>query len=178
MTGNDSNHDTATQYDAISSAYTRLYPPNEAQRSPFLPALFEEAQLRSAVISSTGSLEGKHVLDLAGGSGYYSFRLLTWGASSVTSVDISRAQVTAGQAEAKRRGLSQSRLRFIVGDASSDDFNTAMEGEASARQFDVVFAAWLLNYAASAADLCRIFANIAAQLKPGGFLLVLLRLRY
>ena len=105
------------------------------------------------------------VLDLAGGSGYYSFRLLSWGAAHVTSMDISGAMVEAGRAEALRGGVGEERLRFVVGDASAE---TALDALGTGR-YDIIHAAWLLNYAKSAAELERMFANIAQRLKPGGW---------
>ncbi|KAJ7254525.1 hypothetical protein C8J57DRAFT_1347150 [Mycena rebaudengoi] len=63
----------------------------------------------------------------------------------------------------------QDMVSYHVGDCAAPDmFRAASELAAHRGTYDVVFAAWLLNYAPSAAALEAMFANIAAALRPGG----------
>jgi ubiquinone/menaquinone biosynthesis C-methylase UbiE len=155
--------ESSTQYDEIADAYSKLYPPDLAI-SPFLHARLEEAQWKHLFLdrSSPLSFQGKKVLDLAGGSGYYSFRWLAWGAASVTSCDISEGMVLKGRKAASAQGLLESKITFSVADATAEGL------QVSDGPFDVVTAAWLLNYAGDFGTLERLWTNIGRQLKPGG----------
>jgi SAM-dependent methyltransferase len=153
--------DSSVQYDNIADAYSKLYPP-DLTPSPFLPARLEEDQFKHVFSSPDLTLGGKRVLDLAGGNGYYSSRWLAWGAASVTSCDISDSMVSKGRAVASQRGITPSQLHFVVGDAT--DPHLAVPGA----PFDVVTAAWLLNYAGDFATLERMWTNIGRHLAPGG----------
>lgn len=151
-----------TQYDTVADAYSKLYPPGLVV-SPFLPARLEEEQLKRVILSHDVSLAGKRVLDLAGGNGYYSFRWLAWGAASVTSCDISSAMVARGRTAAQKQGLAESQMRFVVGDATAADLHVP-----GGERFELVTAAWLLNYAPDFDTLERMWTNVGRQLAPGG----------
>ncbi|KAH8812470.1 S-adenosyl-L-methionine-dependent methyltransferase [Xylogone sp. PMI_703] len=99
-------------------------------------------------------IKNARVLELACGSGFYTYNFLAWGASSVLGVDISSVMID----EARRQGKAVS---FIQADCS---IPKAYDGG----PFDVVFAAWLLNYAPDRAGLVNMFRNIAMNLKDGG----------
>lgn len=157
-----------SQYDAIGSRYTHVF--------KALPtSAVETANLRAAVAPH---VSGARALDLGCGTGYYSRKLLEWGAAAVVGVDVSPEMVAAansqqqpapgGDGDGDGEG-DKERLRFIVGDAVSlgrislpDD--NKEEGKHGA--FDLATGAWLLNYARSAAELTQMFATIAANLRP------------
>ena len=99
-------------------------------------------------------IEKARILELACGSGFYTYSFLAWGASSVLGVDISSVMID----EARRVGKEVS---FIQADCSIPQ---AYNGG----PFDLVFGAWLLNYAPDRAALVNMFRNIAMNLKDGG----------
>ena len=106
-----------------------------------------------------GDLSGRSVLDLACGEGFYTRLFKTRGASRVLGVDLSGKMIDLARASEAEEPLG---VDYAVGDAV-----TFRAGEA----FDVVTAAYLLNYADTEnrlADMCR---AIAAALKPGGLFL-------
>lgn len=98
------------------------------------------------------------VLDLACGSGFYSRAFLDWGARSVVGVDISAAMLEEARAMSPADG---DRITFIEADCSTP---TAFPGG----PFDIVFGAWLLNYAPTRAAMADYYRNIALNLMPGG----------
>lgn len=180
----------STQYDEIGLAYESLkrLPAALLERNnfrdvvtPFLLSVRRrDDRAGSDAGASTSADEGAMVLDLACGTGYYSRLLLSWGAARVVGVDISSAMVAAAREAARAEGLASSdegRLTFVVGDvskplslspSSSDPDAAGRGGDGGEGKFDIVVGAWLLNYAASGAEMARMFANIAAHLKPGG----------
>lgn len=103
-----------------------------------------------------GDVAGKAVLDVACGEGFYTRLLKQRAAERVVGVDLS-----AGMVELARKQEAEHRLgiTYQVGDARS----LAFEGE-----FDLVVAAYLLNYARDRAELAAMCAGIARCLKPGG----------
>ncbi|KAH7370731.1 S-adenosyl-L-methionine-dependent methyltransferase [Rhexocercosporidium sp. MPI-PUGE-AT-0058] len=103
-------------------------------------------------------IKGARVLELACGSGFYTYSFLEWGATSVLGVDISSVMINSAQhtENAKDKNVS-----FIQADCS---IPTSYPGS----PFDVVFGAWLLNYAPDRAGLVNMFRNISLNLKPGG----------
>lgn len=107
------------EYDGISLGYAKLYP-NDGSPSSRPQGLLEEVQLKDCPPPPSVDIRGKKVLDLAGGSGFCSFRFLDWGAASVTSVDISPGQVGPGRLEAIRRDLPASKIQYFVADAAAE----------------------------------------------------------
>ena len=121
-------------------------------------------------------IRGARVLDLACGSGGFTYDLLAWGAASVVGVDVSPVMIEAAKekgaklAAQSRNGLKEkiaNSLTFVVGDARDGQM---YEGG----PFDVVFAAWLLNYAPTRADMQAMFATIAANLRPDGHMFAII----
>ncbi|OQU98559.1 Methyltransferase domain-containing protein [Cladophialophora immunda] len=167
----------ATQYDQIGQSYESM------KQIP--GAALERSNLRDAIVPYLTLPDGRAaaVLDLACGTGYYSRLLLDWAPSlrRVVGVDISATMVGAAErSAASLDAFQQGRLRFAVGDATEPlprtVFSGAEEGEEEEEEedgsdsglFDVVLGAWLLNYAASTPAMARMFANVAAALRPGG----------
>jgi SAM-dependent methyltransferase len=103
-------------------------------------------------------------IDFACGTGYWTEKLLTWGMSFVTGVDISTPMINI----AKGRLSEQTRLertRLIVGDGSKLE-SYAPDG--TWNYFNLAFGGWFLNYAPTKADLESMFRNVARNLQPDG----------
>ena len=131
------------QYDTIQGPYDYI-------RGASI-AFIERENVREKVAPF---IEKARILELACGSGFYTYSFLDWGASSVLGVDISSVMID----EARRLGKEVS---FIQADCS---IPKAYDGG----PFDLVFGAWLLNYAPDRAGLVNMFRNIAMNLKDGG----------
>jgi SAM-dependent methyltransferase len=134
-----------TDYDAIAADYKR------AKQQPW--RYYVE---RYTLLRLVGDLAGRSVLDLACGEGYYTRELRQRGAGRVVGVDSSEGMIGLARAEEERRPLG---IEYRVQDAR------ALDG---AERFDLVVAAYLLNYAPSAAGLREMCAAIARTLRPGG----------
>jgi toxoflavin synthase len=106
-----------------------------------------------------GDLQGKSLIDLACGEGYYTREWRTRGASPVLGVDLSAGMIELATGEEERTPLG---IEYRVGDARL---------LAVPQQYDVVFAAYLLNYARTAEDLIAMCRAVARCLKPGGLFL-------
>lgn len=102
-----------------------------------------------------GDVAGKAVLDLACGEGYYTRQLRERGAARVVGVDISPAMIALAGAEEVRRPLG---IEYRIEDAARYE---------PAEPFDVVVAAYLLNYARSTDELLALCRAVARALKPG-----------
>lgn len=102
-----------------------------------------------------GSIEGAEVLDLACGAGLISRLLVAHGARRVVGVDVSPAMIE----QARALTPPDAPIEYRVSDAGAVD---------AAARFDVVTGAFLLNYAASRAELARLCATIARSLRRGG----------
>lgn len=102
----------------------------------------------------TPFIKGARVLELACGTGFYTFSFLEWGASSVLGVDISSSMLNQARTFGKD-------VSFIQADCSVPK---AYDGG----PFDVVFGAWLLNYAPYREGLVNMFRNVTLNLKDGG----------
>lgn len=103
-----------------------------------------------------GDLAGKSVLDLACGEGFYTRFLKRNGAARAVGVDLSRAMIDLALEEERRQPLG---IEYLQQDAASLDLGA---------DFDLVVAAYLLNYArdyAALLDMCRAAAR---HLLPGG----------
>ncbi|KAI4188348.1 MAG: hypothetical protein LQ346_005325 [Caloplaca aetnensis] len=136
----------STQYNTIRAPY------DEWRKSSI--ALIERDNVCSAV---SPFITGARVLDLACGSGFYTRHFIEWGAKSVVGVDISSAML-----EQASRGTSDaSKVKFIEQDCSKAQL---IDGG----DFDLVFGAWLLNYAETREQLVEMFRLIAMNLRDGG----------
>lgn len=102
-----------------------------------------------------GDVTGKAVLDVACGEGFYTRMIRQRGAAKVTGVDLS-----AGMVELARKQETQHQLgiEYLIGDART----LAIPAE-----YDLVIAAYLLNYARDRAELQAMCNGIARCLKPG-----------
>ncbi|HEX5106491.1 MAG TPA: class I SAM-dependent methyltransferase [Pirellulaceae bacterium] len=134
-----------TNYDQIAEQYKR------SKLQPWRTHIE-----RYTLLALAGDVSGQAVIDLACGEGYYTRELRRLGAARVVGVDLSREMIALAQAEEAREPLG---IEYRVGDARDVD----LPG-----QFDLVFAAYLLNYAHTAAELAQMCRAVARSLKPGG----------
>ena len=139
----------------MSTQYDHIQGPYDACRACSI-ALIERENVESTVAPY---VQNSRVLELACGSGFYTYHFLKWGASSVTGVDISPVMIE----EAKRLAPADATgtVHFRLADCSK-----AISYEGG--PFDLVFGAWLLNYAPDRDGLVEMFRNIAVNLKDGG----------
>jgi SAM-dependent methyltransferase len=133
------------QYDTIQGPYDYI-------RTASI-AFIERENVQEAI---TPFISNARVLELACGTGFYTYSFLEWGASFVLGVDISSAMLNENRRIGERKEVS-----FIQADCS---IPKAYDGG----PFDIVFGAWLLNYAPDRAGLVNMFRNIALNLKDGG----------
>jgi len=103
-----------------------------------------------------GEVVGLSVLDLACGEGFYTRVFKERGASRVVGVDISTKMINLAVLAEEGEPLG---IEYLVGDARSVHF---------ASTFDLVAAAYLLNYARSEQELLSMAKTIHQSLKPGG----------
>jgi SAM-dependent methyltransferase len=134
----------ATDYDLIAAEYKR------AKQQPW--RMHVEYHTLYGLL---GDLAGKSVLDVAGGEGFYTRFLRRNGAARVVGVDLSRAMIDLAIEEERRDPLG---VEYLQHDAMS---------LALADRFDLVVAAYLLNYAADYGALLRMCQAIARHLAPG-----------
>jgi len=132
-------------YDSIAAQYEQ-YAETAAKRP------IEER----TTLNLAGNPRGLTVLDLACGEGFFSRELLARGAAKVIGVDLSEAMIRLAKEKSKQTGNA---LQFIV----SDVCDMEPLGE-----FDLVFAAWLFNYAESPEQLAKMARTVAQNLKPSG----------
>jgi toxoflavin synthase len=133
-----------TNYDEIAEEYQR------AKQQPWRLHLEH-----FTLFKLLGDLQGKSVLDLACGEGFYSRFLKRRGAARVVGVDISE-----GMIELARREEAKTTLGI---DYRVHDVRTLALDET----FDVVVAAYLLNYAQTGEELLTMCTAITRHLKPG-----------
>ena len=134
-----------TNYDPIAEQYQR------SKQQPWRTHI-ESFTLMALV----GDLSGLSALDMACGEGFYTRLLRNQGAARVSGVDLSDGMIElARQQEAAHRlGID-----YLVGDARNHNLPA---------EFDLVVAAYLLNYARDREELSAMCAGIARCLKPGG----------
>jgi SAM-dependent methyltransferase len=152
------SHFSTTQYDSFSAAYDSV----------------NDLPITRAIVPNVERLvgpyiQGARVLELACGTGFMTRHLLDWGAGSIVGVDVSQAMINGAQSELQHRhSQHDGKYRFMLADCSSpftvaDEAGTSQEGK-----FDLVFAAWLLNYAPDVPTMTEMFKNISKHLAPGG----------
>ena len=142
----------STQYDTIQAPYDEIRKTSNA--------LIERANIHDIITPLLSSKEAR-VLDLACGSGFYSYHFLNWGASKVVGVDVSAAMIEKARAATSQVSSDGTRVDFQMADCSKP---VRYEGG----PFDVVFGAWLLNYASSGKGMVDMFRNAALNLEEGG----------
>jgi SAM-dependent methyltransferase len=135
----------ATDYDRIAHEYKR------AKQQPWRMHLEYHT-----LFALAGELAGRSVLDLACGEGFHTRFIRRNGAAEVLGVDLSQGMVDLALEEERREPLG---IRYLQGDAADLDLG---------RTFDLVMAAYLLNYASDEAQLGRMARAIARHLPPGG----------
>ncbi|KAK4188593.1 methyltransferase type 11 [Podospora australis] len=158
-TDNGNVNGEENQYDKIADGYQTFRKVNPA-------TLIEESTLRGAITPFIKPGVTR-VLDLACGTGFWSRKVLEWGAESVVGVDLSAEMVSI----ARKSTSSDQNIVYRTGDAKTlglvDLFGepapAAEEGE-----FDVVLAVWLLNYAATKEEQRQMFRTVSSNLKKGG----------
>ncbi|WP_067480531.1 class I SAM-dependent methyltransferase [Nocardia amamiensis] len=107
------------------------------------------------LLAVLGDVTGRHGLDLACGTGFYTRLLSRCGADHVVGVDASPAMIES----ARTMTAPDERIEYRVHDvATLPDIGT----------FDIVTAGFLLNYAQTRRQLGDMCADIAARLRPGG----------
>ncbi len=115
---------------------------------------------RFTLFKLLGDLKGKTVLDLACGEGFYSRLIKRCGAARVVGVDISQGMIDLAQHEEDSNPLG---IDYLVQDIKQLELHET---------FDVVVAAYLLNYAQTYNQLLKICSVIARHLKDGCRLLL------
>jgi ubiquinone/menaquinone biosynthesis C-methylase UbiE len=134
-----------TDYDPIAEQYQR------SKQQPW--RTYIESFTLMALI---GDPTGRAVLDVACGEGYYTRRLRLQGAAKVVGVDLSEGMIALARKQEAKYGLG---IDYMVGDARSLSLPA---------EFDLVVAAYLLNYAPNREELRAMCSGIARCLKPGG----------
>ena len=106
-----------------------------------------------------GDVRRLSVLDLACGEGFYTRQLAESGAARLVGIDSSKAMVELAREAHGSRGNGDMSITYRVADVRDLDL-----GE----QFDLVTAAYLLNYAIDASDLLGMCESVVRHLRPGG----------
>jgi len=134
-----------TDYDPIAEQYKR------SKQQPWRTHI-EAFTLMDLI----GDPTGQAVLDVACGEGFYTRMVRQRGAATVTGVDLSDGMIDLArkQEEQHRQGID-----YHVGDARQLPFE---------EKYDLVVAAYLLNYAQNRDELRAMCNGIANCLKPGG----------
>jgi ubiquinone/menaquinone biosynthesis C-methylase UbiE len=108
------------------------------------------------LLATIGGVDGKAVLDVACGEGFYTRLLRLRGAAPVTGVDLSEGMIDLAQRQEAQSPLG---IEYVVGDGR--DLRLP-------RPYDLAVAGYLLNYASTRAELAAMCNGIARALKPGG----------
>jgi ubiquinone/menaquinone biosynthesis C-methylase UbiE len=134
-----------TNYDPIAEQYKRS---KEQPWRTFIECF--------TLMELVGDPRGKAVLDVACGEGFYTRMVKQRGAARVTGVDLSQGMLALAREQEAENQLG---IEYVLGDARALD----REGE-----FDLVVAAYLLNYAHDRRELADMSHAVARYLKPGG----------
>jgi toxoflavin synthase len=109
-----------------------------------------------SILKRLGNLEGKKVLDVACGEGFYARKLQQCGAGEVVGIDLSEAMIRLALNQESRHPLG---ITYLVEDARTERVQ---------QEFDLAVSAWLLVYARNQAELLAMCRGLASRLKPGG----------
>lgn len=134
-----------TDYDPIAEQYRR------SKQQPHRTHIEAYSLMRLV-----GELDGKTVLDVACGEGFYTRLLRRRGAERVVGVDLSPGMIALARSQESVEPLG---IDYVVGDGKDLSFDES---------FDLVFAAYFLNYAHDSRELRSMCASLARCLKPGG----------
>src|ERR1700739_2501750 len=107
-------------------------------------------------MSLIGDVDGKRVLDVACGEGYFTRLLRQAGAVEVVGIDISERMIELARQQETRQPLG---IEYRVEDARA---------VAEHADFDLVVGAWLLGYAQTRAELVQMCRGLARRLRSGG----------
>ena len=111
---------------------------------------------RYSLLKLLGEVRGKSVLDLAYGEGFYSRLIRERGTARVVGVDWSSGMIGLAIAAEKESPLG---IEYRIGDTIAYQTD---------ERFDIVAAAYLLNYADTEEKLAAMCRTVARSLKPGG----------
>lgn len=134
-----------TDYDPIAEQYQR------SKQQPW--RTYIEAH---TLMQLVGDPAGKSVLDVACGEGFYTRMIKQRGAARVTGVDLSSGMIELAR---RQEAVHQQGIEYVVADARN--FSPV-------DKYDLVVAAYLLNYAQTRGELQAMCTGIARCLKPGG----------
>lgn len=133
-----------TNYDAIAEEYKK------AKLQPW--RLYIET---FTLFELVGDLTDKSVLDLGCGEGFHTRLLRQKGADHVVGVDLFAGMIDLARKQEEHHPLG---IEYVQQDAKKLNLR---------EDFDLVFAAWLLNYAETKEELLMMCEGIARHLKPG-----------
>jgi len=108
------------------------------------------------LLATIGPVEGLAVLDVACGEGFYTRQLRHRGAARMTGVDLSPGMIALARRQEAEAPLG---IEYRVGDGAALELPET---------YDLVVAAYLLNYAPTRAVLGAMCQSVAGVLKPGG----------
>lgn len=134
-----------TNYDPIAEQYKR------SKQQPW--RTFIES---FTLLELIGDPQGMAVLDVACGEGFYSRMIRKRGAARVLGVDLSEGMIDSARQQEAEHQLA---IEYVVGDARELP---------ATDEFDMVAAAYLLNYARDRDELHSMCEGIGRSLKPGG----------
>ncbi|MDB5392492.1 MAG: SAM-dependent methyltransferase [Planctomycetaceae bacterium] len=134
-----------TNYDPIAEQYQR------SKQQPWRTHI--EA---FSLMEMIGDPTGLSVLDMACGEGFYTRMIRQKGAAVVTGVDLSDGMINLAR---KQEVEYQLGIDYLVSDARNLN---------SAEKYDLVVAAYLLNYSQTRSELQEMCDSIARCLKPRG----------
>lgn len=104
------------------------------------------------VLQLAGDMDGKTVVDLGCGSGFFARHCADAGAAHAIGVDNSEGELAIARAH------PHSRVEFMNRNIFSDALPTG----------DVVLAAYVINYASSSQELKKLFDSVHTSIAPGG----------
>lgn len=139
-----------TDYNKIAKQY------REVKERPWR-SLVEEYSMLKLI----GALDGKKVIDLACGEGFFTRKLKMSGATTVVGTDISREMIALAIDREQSEPLG---INYRVED---------VRATGPQLDYDLAIAAWLLVYAHDREELAAMCRGLARQLRSGGRLVTL-----
>ncbi len=134
-----------TDYDKIAKEY------QESKLQPWRTHIE-----RYTLLSLVGQIQGLCTLDLACGEGYYTRLLRRLGADPISGIDLSKGMIDLAISQETTEPLG---VQYRVSDVRDINFGA---------KSDLVFAAYLLNYASNYEEILSMCEAIVRNLKPGG----------
>lgn len=140
---------SSNDYGALSNPYQRSHRKPDKHFST-LPT----------VLQLVGDCEGKKVLDLGCGSGFYTVELANLAAKQVIGIDNSQAQLD------KALEIKHPAIEYVLGDIFTDSLPKA----------DFIVAPYVINYAKSVAQLQNLFQKFFDSLENNGKIVIVVDL--